>query len=68
LGWTKIDFNYIHVNVPWGRGLVVMSPLATEEIGAMGRGIESRQGIAWYVPNPHLLAFCVIEGKQNIEN
>jgi hypothetical protein len=39
------NFNYIHVNVPWGRGLVVMSPLATEDIGAMGREIESRQGM-----------------------
>jgi hypothetical protein len=30
--------------MPWRRGLVVSSPPATEEIGAMGREIESRQG------------------------
>jgi hypothetical protein len=29
-----------------GGGLVV-TPLATEEIGAMGREIESRRGIGW---------------------
>jgi hypothetical protein len=29
------------------RGLVVSSPHASEEIGAMGREIESRQGIGW---------------------
>jgi hypothetical protein len=34
-------------NQPWRSGLVVMSPPATEETGAMGRGIESRQGIGW---------------------
>jgi hypothetical protein len=28
---------------PWRRGLVVSSPPATEETGAMGREIESRQ-------------------------
>jgi hypothetical protein len=31
--------------MPWRRGLVVSSPPATEETGAMGRGVESRQGI-----------------------
>jgi hypothetical protein len=31
----------------WRRGLVVSSPPATEETGAMGREIESRQGIGW---------------------
>jgi hypothetical protein len=30
-----------------GRGLVVSSPFATEEIGAMGREIEYHQGIGW---------------------
>jgi hypothetical protein len=29
------------------RGLVVSSPPATEEIGAMGREIVSHQGIGW---------------------
>jgi hypothetical protein len=33
---------------PWRRGLVVLYPPATEETGAMGREIESRQGIGWY--------------------
>jgi hypothetical protein len=33
--------------MPWRRGLVVSSPPATEETGAMGREIESRQGIGW---------------------
>jgi hypothetical protein len=30
--------------LPWRSGLVVSSPPATEETGAMGREIESRQG------------------------
>jgi hypothetical protein len=30
---------------PWRRGLVVSSPPATEETGAMGREIESHLGI-----------------------
>jgi hypothetical protein len=30
--------------MPWRRGLVVSSPPNTEETGAMGREIESRQG------------------------
>jgi hypothetical protein len=34
-------------NLPWRSGLVVLSPPATEETGAMGREIESRQGIGW---------------------
>jgi hypothetical protein len=34
---------------PWRRGLVVLSPPATYESGAMGREIESRQGIGWYL-------------------
>jgi hypothetical protein len=32
-------------NVPWWRDLT--SPPAIEETGAMGREIESRQGIGW---------------------
>jgi hypothetical protein len=32
-------------NLPWRRGLGVSSPPATEETGAMGREIKSRQGI-----------------------
>jgi hypothetical protein len=31
----------------WRRGLVVSSPPAIEEIGAMGREFESRQGMGW---------------------
>jgi hypothetical protein len=31
------------------RGLVVTYPPATEEMGAMGREIESRQGMYMYV-------------------
>jgi hypothetical protein len=35
-----------NVDMPWLHGLVVLSsPPATEETGAMGREIESRQGI-----------------------
>jgi hypothetical protein len=30
--------------IPWRRGQVASSPSATEEIGAEGRVIESRQG------------------------
>jgi hypothetical protein len=30
---------------PWRRGLVVTSPPTTEEIGSMGREIESHRGI-----------------------
>jgi hypothetical protein len=33
--------------MPWRRDLVVSSPPATEESGAMGLEIESRQGIGW---------------------
>jgi hypothetical protein len=33
--------------LPWRRGLVLSSPPATVETGAMGREIESRQGIGW---------------------
>jgi hypothetical protein len=33
--------------VPWRRCLVVSSPPATEEIGAMGRDIESLRGTGW---------------------
>jgi hypothetical protein len=29
------------------RGLVVLSPSAIKETGAMGREIESRQGFGW---------------------
>jgi hypothetical protein len=39
--------NYKTQKMPWRRGLVVSSPQATEETGAMGRAIESRQGIGW---------------------
>jgi hypothetical protein len=46
---------YVHTYVcgmyiqrlPWLRGLVVSSPAATEETGAMGREVESLQGIGW---------------------
>jgi hypothetical protein len=40
-------FVYEQTNVgqPWRRGLVVSVPLTIEETGAMGREIESRQGI-----------------------
>jgi hypothetical protein len=31
--------------MPWRSGLVLSSPPATEEIGSMGREIESRHGI-----------------------
>jgi hypothetical protein len=31
--------------MPWRRGLVVMSPPTTDEIGAIGREIESSQSI-----------------------
>jgi hypothetical protein len=33
--------------LPWRPGLVVSSLPATEETRAMGREIESRQGIGW---------------------
>jgi hypothetical protein len=35
------------VCLPWRRGQVVSSPPSTEETEAMGREIESRQGIRW---------------------
>jgi hypothetical protein len=45
------------------RGLVVLSPPATEETGAMSRVIESRQGIGWlllknypYISEPRIIA------------
>jgi hypothetical protein len=43
----KIDFEFITLEAccpGWWRGLLVSSLPATEEIGAMGREIESRQG------------------------
>jgi hypothetical protein len=39
------EYQNKQLKVTWRRGLVVQSPLATVEIGAMGRGIESRRGI-----------------------
>jgi hypothetical protein len=33
------------IKMAWRRGLVISSPPATEETGAMGSEIESRQGI-----------------------
>jgi hypothetical protein len=33
----------------WSTYIVVSSPPATEETGAMGRDIESRLGIGWYL-------------------
>jgi hypothetical protein len=35
--------------MPWRHGLVELSPPATEDSGAMGREIESRQGIVWWL-------------------
>jgi hypothetical protein len=37
----------IYIYMPWLRGLVISSSLATEEIGAMGREIQSRLGKGW---------------------
>jgi hypothetical protein len=34
-------------HLPWRNGLVVLSPPAIEETGAMGREIKSREGIGW---------------------
>jgi hypothetical protein len=39
--------NVHFLSMTWRLGLVVSSPPATEETGAMGREIESRQGIGW---------------------
>jgi hypothetical protein len=42
---TQIIKNFL--DLPWRRGLVVSSPPNTEETGALGREIESCQGIGW---------------------
>jgi hypothetical protein len=44
---TKDDSSIKYQTLPWRRGLVVSSPPPSEETGAMGREIESRQGIGW---------------------
>jgi hypothetical protein len=48
---SKLIHNFFHEKsspkLPWRRGVVLTSPPATEEIGAMGREIESLQGIGW---------------------
>jgi hypothetical protein len=41
---TLIKFSSVK---PWWCCLVVLSPPATEETGAMGREVESRRGIGW---------------------
>jgi hypothetical protein len=41
--------------MPWWCGLVVSSPPTTEETGAMGRDIESRQGVGWQVFNQNCI-------------
>jgi hypothetical protein len=33
--------------MPWRRGLVILSPPATEETEAMGREIKTLQGLGW---------------------
>jgi hypothetical protein len=38
---------FYYIGMSWRRGLVVSSLLVAEETGAMGREIESRQGIGW---------------------
>jgi hypothetical protein len=38
---------YIHFTTVYGVVYWLLSPPATEEIGAMGREIESRLGIGW---------------------
>jgi hypothetical protein len=43
----KIYKHCIGSLLPWRRGLLETSTSATEKIGAMGREIESRQGIGW---------------------
>jgi hypothetical protein len=50
--------------VPWRRGLVITAPPATEEIGAVGREIESYHGIGqgyqmvyFQTKNPNLGTF-----------
>jgi hypothetical protein len=37
----------LNYQMPWRLGLAVLSPPATEETGAMGHEIESRQCIGW---------------------
>jgi hypothetical protein len=42
---SPMRYKLIHTGtLPWRLGLVVSSPPATEETGAMGREIESRRG------------------------
>jgi hypothetical protein len=45
--YNKLPIYVTAVGMPWRRGLVVSSRPATEQIGAMGREIESRQGKGW---------------------
>jgi hypothetical protein len=42
-----VKFWFERTRTPWRRGLVESSSPGAEEIGAMGREIESRQGIEW---------------------
>jgi hypothetical protein len=67
---TLNDRTYIHTYVHvykqvFLRGPVVSSPPATEETGAMGREIESRQGIAF---NGEVLGALVIRWGHNFKD
>jgi hypothetical protein len=49
--------SYAHIICPgWWRGLVVSSPPAIGDTGAMGREIESRQGKGNYFKKIRLLS------------
>jgi hypothetical protein len=45
---------------PWQRGQVVLSPHAIGEIGAKGRGIESRRGIGSVYTKPEFVSCDMI--------
>jgi hypothetical protein len=45
--WKQVFSSQQQSLLPWRRGLQVYTPPATEKIGAMGREIESCQGIRW---------------------
>jgi hypothetical protein len=46
----------------WRRGLVATSPPATEEIGDVGREIESRQGTGYQLQK-YALALWALQAK-----
>jgi hypothetical protein len=58
--WANLFCKFAYNILPWCRGLVVSSPPAAEETGAMDREIESRQGKwrGFFLKKRNILPWC----------